>query len=221
MLLALDTSTHTIGLALTDGNQILAETLWQGPLRHTQTLAPAAEKLLQQAGIAWEQINAVGIATGPGSFTSLRVGMAFAKGLHLARGLALIGIPTLDALAAIQPPDQRPLLAVLQAGRGRLALVEYRHDGSRWHAERTPRVTRLAELLASVDAPAILCGELTAEERAQAAAHPLVEVPGAARCTRFPAVLAEIAWERWQSGQQDDPATLAPIYLHVAGAPKL
>ncbi len=221
MLLALDTSTTQIGLALYDGTQVLAEKHWRGRLRHTQTLAPAAQELLQAAGLPLEALSAVAVALGPGSFTSLRVGLAFAKGLILARGLPLIGIPTLDTTAAALPPDEhRLLLAVLQAGRGRLALQTYRVHAQTWQPQETePRGTTLSALLDKITEPVILCGELSAEERQAAARHPQVTLPSPAQCVRRPALLAELAWRRWQAGQQDNAAALAPIYLHVAGTP--
>ncbi len=219
MLLALDTSTAWLGLALYDGQQVLAEWAWRGDRHHTSALAPTVADLLARCGVGWPSVQAVAVAVGPGSFTSLRVGLAFAKGVHLARGLPLIGVPTLDATAAAMPPAAEELLAVLQAGRGRLALVRYRHGEQGWQAVGGPEAWRLEDLLAGLDKPVLLCGELTAEERQQAQQHPLVRLPTAAACLRRPARLAELAWQRWQAGDTDDPATLAPIYLHVAGAP--
>ena len=58
---------------------------------------------------------------GPGSFTGLRIGLALAKGMALARHLPVIGVPTLDILAAAQPVREENLVAILLAGRGRLA----------------------------------------------------------------------------------------------------
>ncbi len=219
MLLALDTSTARLGLALYDGERVLAEMSWLSGRRHTAALAPAVADLLARSQTDWEAVQAVAVALGPGSFTSLRVGLAFAKGLCLARGLPLIGVPTLDVTAAAAPPLTEDLLAVLQAGRGRLALVRYRRAAQGWQAVSEPQGIRLKALLAELKRPSLLCGELTAEEQARAAAHPLVRLLSPARCLRRPALLAELAWARWQAGQQDDLAALSPIYLHVAGTP--
>ncbi len=109
MLLALDTSTAQVGLGLFDGTQVLAESTWHSSLRHTQELAPALAELLRRAELKVDQIEAIGVATGPGSFTSLRVGLSFAKGMALARHIPLIGIPSLDVTAAGVPlADLRP-----------------------------------------------------------------------------------------------------------------
>src|SRR5512137_702545 len=108
MLLAVDTSTAQIGLALYDGTSVPGEFVWHSGLHHTQELAPALSELLRRVNIKMKSIAALGVALGPGSFTSLRVGLAFAKGLVLARHIPIIGIPTLDIVAAAVPlPEKR------------------------------------------------------------------------------------------------------------------
>ena len=118
MLLAVDTSTAQVGLALFDGVQVAAEMVWHSRQHHTVELAPALAELLARTGIKMTDVQALGVAIGPGSFTSLRVGLSFVKGLSLARRLPVIGIHTLDIIAAAQPISKLPLAAVLQAGRG-------------------------------------------------------------------------------------------------------
>ena len=121
MVLALDTSTRTVGLALYDGVQVLSEAVWTSNDYHTVELAPAIAETFQKTGLDAGALGALAVALGPGSFTGLRVGLALAKGLALARKLPLVGIPTLDILAAAQPLLRRAepvhLAAVLRAGR--------------------------------------------------------------------------------------------------------
>jgi tRNA threonylcarbamoyladenosine biosynthesis protein TsaB len=216
MLLAVDTSTKQMGLALYDGAQVIGELLWHSRHYHTVELAPAVADLLTRSGLKMDAIQALGVALGPGSFTSLRVGLAFVKGLALARHLPIIGIPTLDVVAAAQEIRSLPLAAVLQAGRGRLALVWYEAGENGWNSKGSPTVTTADELAEGIHKPTIVCGELTADERQRLArkrVNVLLASPSA--CVRRPAILAELAWERWQAGAQDDAASLAPIYLHV------
>jgi len=73
MLLAIDTSTAQIGLALYDGTSVPGEFVWHSGLHHTQELAPALAELLRLVGIKMNAVTALGVALGPGSFTSLRV----------------------------------------------------------------------------------------------------------------------------------------------------
>lgn len=217
MLLAVDTSTAQIGLSLHDGGQVIAEMLWQSGQHHTVELAPALAELLVRTGTKIDELHALGIAIGPGSFTSLRVGLAFVKGLALARHLPLVGIPTLDILAAGQLASKLALAAVLQAGRGRLALGRYKFIKGRWKAQGAPEVVTVDALADSIEKPTLVCGELTGEERQRLARKRVnVTLVPPSGCVRRPAVLAELAWERWQAGSVDDAASLAPIYLHAA-----
>lgn len=217
MLLAVDTSTAQVGLAVYDEGQVIGEYAWRSSQRHTVELAPAVANLLSRSGLTMDNIRALGVALGPGSFTSLRVGLALVKGLALARHLPLVGIPTLDILAANQPASKLPLLAAIQAGRGRLAVGWYKSSKQGWQAKGLARVVPVEELVYEIRTPSIVCGEFTAQDRQRLAKDEVnVKLASPAQSIRRPAVLAELAWARWQSGDVDDEAALAPIYLHTA-----
>lgn len=216
MLLAVDTSNTQMGLALFDGAQVLGEYAWRSSQRHTVELAPAVSDLLARCGLTIHQVSALGVALGPGSFTSLRVGLAFVKGLVLARGIPLAGIPTLDILAQAQPVSDRPLAAAIQAGRGRFALGWYESTGGQWQAQGEARVVSIEELKEEAKSPSVICGEFTDEIRRELLEKPFVNLAAPSISMRRPAVLAELAWARLQKGEADDAASLAPIYLHTA-----
>ncbi len=230
MLLAIDTSTAQIGLALYDGTSIPGEFTWRSDLHHTQELAPALAELLRRVGIKMNAVHAVGVALGPGSFTSLRVGLAFTKGLVIACHLPVIGIPTLDIVAAAIPPQEasaglpapvvakRRLAAVVQAGRGRLALGWYEVVDNGWQVEGPVTLTTIDALLEMIHKPVIISGEMSANERHRLARKfKNVTLASPTQCVRRPGILAELAWQKWQAGKIDQAATLAPIYLHTAG----
>ncbi len=216
MLLAVDTSTAQVGLALYDGSQVISEYAWRSSQRHTVEMAPAISELLIRCGLTMEAVRVLGVALGPGSFTSLRVGLALVKGLALARHLPLIGIPTLDILAAAQPLSRFPLVTAIQAGRGRFAVGWYKRSKNGWQAKGPARVANVSMLVDEAKSPVIVCGEFTDEERRELSAKAEIHLVPPAQSVRRPAVLAELAWRRWLAGKVDDEATLAPIYLHVA-----
>lgn len=220
MLLAVDTSTTQVGLALYDGVQVIGESLWHGKLRHTTSLAPSIAELFKRTNLTMDDLSALGVALGPGSFTSLRVGLALVKGLALARHLPLIGIPTLDILTAAQPLRDISLAAVLQAGRGRLAVGRYlASDSGIWQSDGEVSVLNLDELIETIESPTLICGELTEEERKiLAKKRDLIELSSPVQSTRRPAFLAELAWKRYQADDTDDTASLAPIYLQVGAS---
>ena len=216
ILLAIDTSSRMVGTALYDGVQVLSEASWKSIDHHTVELAPAIHNAMQKTGLSFAELGAVGVALGPGSFTGLRIGLALAKGLAMVRQIPLISIPTLDVLALAQPRHDVPMIAVLRAGRGRLAAGWYEFIDDAWQSIKKTRVLTVEELADGIQSPTIVCGELSGDDRitlTQRQTNAILVSP--ALSLRRPAFLAELAWKRWLSGETDDPATLAPIYLHL------
>ncbi len=219
MLLALDTSTQTIGIALFDGAVIVGESIWKTQYHHTVEVAPAMKELLDRCGLKAADIEAIGVALGPGSFTSLRIGLAVAKGMALALRIPVIGVPTLDILAASQPKSENPLAVLLQVGRGRVAVGWYKWGKHSWESQGKLELQTVEELSQSIETPTNVCGEMTAAERqvlARKRKNVLLASP--ASSLRRPSFLAEIAWRRWKTGKLDDVISLAPIYLHTGEA---
>lgn len=215
MLLAVDTSTRMVGLALYDGVQVLYELAWTSHDFHTVELAPAVATLLERSGTEVSALQAVAVATGPGSFTGLRIGLALAKGLALVRHIPLIGIPTLDALAVAQPLVDLPLAAVLRAGRGRLAVGWYAASRGAWESSAPVEVLTPKALSKRIHKPTLVCGELNEDERRLLARKRVnVRLASPAQSLRRPGFLAELGWQRLESGRVDDPVTLSPFYLH-------
>jgi tRNA threonylcarbamoyladenosine biosynthesis protein TsaB len=158
----------------------------------------------------------VAVALGPGSFTGLRVGLAAAKGLALANKLTLLGIPTLDVVAYPHQSQPAPVIAVIQAGRGRVFWAPYAHGPGGWAAQGTPALSSVTALANTVVRPTVFVGELTPADR-----KTLTEFLGRMRANflapalsmRRAGYLAELAWAHYEAGGRDDPATLSPIYL--------
>lgn len=219
MLLAVDTSTRWIGLALYDGAQVVAETVWRTRNHHTVELAPAIVSLLAGSGLKPQQLQGLAVALGPGAFTSLRIGLALVKGMALTLRIPVVGIPTLDVLAAAQPLLEIPLAALLHVGRNRMAVNWYAAENGRWVAQGECELLMLEELAKRITTPTLVCGELDAGERqVLGRKRRNVVLASPAMSLRRPAFLAEQAWARWAAGQVDDPVQMAPIYLHSAAS---
>jgi len=215
MLLAIDTSTRIVGVAVYDGIQVLGEITWASKNYHTVELAPVVVDILERAQVHPSALKVVAVATGPGSFTGLRIGLSLAKGMALARRFDLVGVPTLDVLAVAQPLVNQPMAAVLRAGRGRLAVGWYQPGAKGWKATGKLEVLTCEALAEKIESPTLVCGELDQEERrVLGRRRGTVTLATPARSLRRPSFLAELAWKRWMAGQRDDPVILAPIYLH-------
>ena len=215
MLLAVDTSTQWVGLALYDGAQVLGEVVWQSQSHHTIELAPAIADLLRRCGVRSEDLKACAVALGPGSFTALRIGLATVKGLALAVRIPIVGVPTLDIMAAAQAVRELPMVCMLQAGRGKLAAGWYHAVRGQWVAKGGAIVTTAEALADQIEKPTLVCGELTAAERQVFSRKKKIALLiSPAHSLRRPGFLAELGWKRWQSGKVDEIVSLAPIYLH-------
>jgi tRNA threonylcarbamoyladenosine biosynthesis protein TsaB len=209
VILAIDTATRMIGLALATEQAIVAEATWRTRNNHTIELAPAIERLLAAQGIAANALTAIAVAVGPGSFTGVRIGLGVAKGLALAAmpGLPLIGVPTLDIIARALP--QGRLIAVIQAGRGRVVWARY-VDGQ---AASPAALGHWEEVAAHAKGGDCVLGEIDPVGLEVLGRHQ-IKIGSPSQNVRRAAYLAEIGWERWRQGATDDAATLAPIYIH-------
>ncbi len=215
MLLALDTASRQASVALYDERGIRAETSWHSADNQSVELMPRVTEMLAQQGVDPAGLRAVAVAIGPGSFTGLRIGLSVAKGLAVGRGIPVLGVPTLDALAQALVGQRLPLRAVLNIGRGRYAVADYRLGRDQWHRASKDRLATPAEVVA-IRERTLFAGEIDAALR-QAIMEALdgaaVLMPPSAQLRRA-GYLAELGWQRLQRGERDDPATLAPIYLH-------
>ena len=216
MLLAIDSATRWASISLYDAAGVLAEETWRSPNRHSVELMPAIMQLVQRLEADMTDLEGVAVALGPGSFTGLRIGMSVAKGLCLALDRPLLGIPTLQISAYAAGDPGMPILAVAEAGRGRICVGRY------LYADGLPTLHGQIELHRSVSwapdlsAPALITGEIDS-----ALADRLLELPGAdnlsmtspAGALRRAGFLAELAWERLQRGEADELDTLEPLYV--------
>ena len=99
IILSIDSSTPVAGISVSDGNKLLGEVMINTQNTHSEKLMPMVQQILNDLQMSIQQIDAVAVTCGPGSFTGLRIGMATAKGIVQGGNKKLIAIPTLDCLA--------------------------------------------------------------------------------------------------------------------------
>jgi tRNA threonylcarbamoyladenosine biosynthesis protein TsaB len=131
--LALDTATTWGRFALADGGRLLEYRPLNVSGSYADALLPMIQEILAAAGRTREEIGAVGVSCGPGSFTGVRIGVATAKGLAWALGCELVSVSTLEAMAGsmlAEHPDADLAVPVLDARRGEVfAAIYERHGG--------------------------------------------------------------------------------------------
>ena len=128
-LLAIDTSTDYLSLAVTDGGKVIARFHRKIGRNHSSLLIPMIDTLLKKARLKLKDIAGFAISIGPGSFTGLRIGVATVKGLSLATGKPIVAVPTLDAVARNAGRFKGAICPVLDARKNKLYACIYESDG--------------------------------------------------------------------------------------------
>lgn len=172
---------------------------------HAETLLPMIETVLHEAALTPAALDLLVVTVGPGSFTGLRIGLAAARGLALARKLPAIGVTSFDAVK-VDDPVARPLLIALESKRAELFLQ--RRD----HADpRLPALVPPEEWTAILPpGPCFLAGDGAPRLAAALGRSDVVVLPGHGRPD--PVALARLGAARWQAG---DRTPLAPLYLRA------
>lgn len=216
LLLALETATDVCSVALFRGEELLAVHETRAPRLHNRLLSVLVEQLLQNLDLKAADLQGVGLSSGPGSYTGLRVGASYAQGLCYALGVPLVAVPTLEALAAaalpcMPRPDAR-LLPLLDARRMEVYAACYAADLSLV----APAQARIADAdlpdeLAGKGVPVVCVGDGAAKCRHLWAERPDLWVfegigSGAAAMGRPLA-------RRFAAGDYADALGFEPLYL--------
>ncbi len=133
IILAIDTATRGCTVSLTCGGfndgEVIGLQILNNDLTHSRRLLRTIDDVIIKAGIGWQQIDGVAVGLGPGSFTGLRIGMATAKGLVASAGIPLLGVSTLDSLAAgCMPMKGCRVCSVIDARKKEVYAAFYGHD---------------------------------------------------------------------------------------------
>lgn len=128
-ILGIDSSGLVASAAIADEKNIIAEFTVNNKQTHSQTLLPMIEKVVDMSGIELEQIDAIAIAAGPGSFTGLRIGSATAKGIGLALKKPIVSVPTLEGLAYRVSVFDGLICPIMDARRSQVYTGIYKAEG--------------------------------------------------------------------------------------------
>ncbi len=238
LLLALDTSTRQASVSLCGEQTLLGEYTWQIGNNHSVELLEHIQRLVIDCDSSMQGIDCVAVATGPGSFNGVRVAVATAKALAFALQKPLVGVSTLEIIAAQQRQWHGPVCSILEAGRSDLYAACYFFDEIENNGDITYHMRQLSEYLILTPqhlvgylnehldqwagvlgerqlSPLLFCGELS-----EASRQVLYEqMPGKSlfidnlQATRHASSLAYLALQRLYEGKIDDPILLEPLYL--------
>ncbi len=215
LLLAIETSTRQLGVAVLDGQRLLASYELLADYPHAVELPAAVTRVLQAAGLTLPQVDAMAVDIGPGSFTGLRIGLAFVKALAFGSTRKIIGVPSLDVLANGLVSPSLPVCPILDAKQKNVYAALYRMQDGALMRQGEFYLGPLEGFLPQLVQGRIVLGDGAALYRERILAHcPDVQLAPPEAWLPRAATLGRLAQERLARGQSDDPATLVPLYLY-------
>lgn len=222
LILAFESSAKAASVALMNEDGLLAESYQMTGLTHSQTLLKMAQDLLENAGKTPQDVTAVAVASGPGSFTGVRIGVAAAKGFAWGGEKPCCGVSTLEAMARSAASADGIYCAAMDARRSQVYNGIFQMSGGKLTRLREDRAVSLLELqedLLAMDGPIYLVGDgaKLCMDTLKDKVPGLVLLPEHLRQQRASGV-ALCAKEMIDCGLTGDGAALVPNYLRLSQA---
>lgn len=216
-ILALETVAAAGSVALLDDDRVVEELELVTARRSAQTLAPGIAALLERAGWRPADVELVAVASGPGSFTGLRIGITTAKAFAYAMNCQVIGVNSLLAIAARAPRDLSAVSATIDAQRGELFVADFtRQPDGQLTGIDTTRIVAAEKWLASLPTGAVISGPGLANHLA--ALPPGTMVVDRALWAPTAAIVGQLGRELVLAGQGVSPFELVPQYFRRTAA---
>jgi tRNA threonylcarbamoyladenosine biosynthesis protein TsaB len=222
IIMALENSGMCGSIALVSPGLCVAESSLTISATHSKRLMGSIAAMLRDSGLDWPMIDAVAVSLGPGSFTGLRISLAAAKGIAMAAGVRLIGIPTLDGLAA-QMQTESLLCPLIDARKNQVYTAFYRWQGGECRRLSSYMAVSPEELSGQIKEPVVFIGDggvlyhdLLRDKLAALAnfAAPTIFFPRAA-------AIGSLAIRHWQTNEFLDPLSAVPLYIRASDAEKM
>jgi len=150
IILGIDTATDSVSVAIGEGPRVLAHSEVVSDRQHCEVLTPMIDFVCKQADVSFPEIGAIAVDVGPGLFTGMRVGIAAAKAIAFSLDLPIIGICSLDVLAAAAPRIDAVIISVIDARRHEIYWSMYRTIDNELTQVLAPCVGPVAELVTNV-----------------------------------------------------------------------
>lgn len=222
-ILAIEASSLASSAAVLSDDVIKAESFVCNKLTHSETLMPMIDRTISDSGLTMQDMDAVAVTKGPGSFTGLRIGSATAKGLAEALDIPVIEVPTVDALAMNMAFFDGLIVPLMDARRNETYTGIYTFEGGELKVIRQQCAVPLSEILADVNdrgERTVFLGDgvQSFASSIQESCHvPFMYAPASQRLQRASSV-AVLARNYFEKGQYVDAVDHVPTYLRVSQA---
>jgi tRNA threonylcarbamoyladenosine biosynthesis protein TsaB len=220
-VLAIDTATPRVSVAVGRDGQVLGEISLAGGRRHAEQLAPAIQYLCAEVDVAFGQLAFVAVGLGPGLFTGLRVGVTTARVMAQTLRIPVVGVPTLDLIAYPLRHTSRTVVSVVDARRDEVFFACYQPVPGGVQRIGGYEVTTpdgLAGELAARGEDALLAGDGALRYAAELGRLDRVELAGPGAAPPSAGALVELATARYEREEFSPPGDVHPLYLRRSDA---
>nr|MBF0220872.1 tRNA (adenosine(37)-N6)-threonylcarbamoyltransferase complex dimerization subunit type 1 TsaB [Desulfobulbaceae bacterium] len=221
LILAIENSTMCGSVAIVSPDICLAELSITSPTTHSRRLLGAIDTVLENASLKIEDVDAIAISLGPGSFTGIRIGLTTAKGLAFATQKPLIGINTLDALAAQVGMTSSLICAMLDARKKEVFAAFYTTSS----AQQLDRCSELlsvpiASIYQTISEPVLFVGDgsLLYKTELQDSLGLMASFAPHEICYPRASAVGMLAIGQWHSNNFLNPASASPSYVRPSDA---
>lgn len=219
-VLGIDCATWRAGVAVVDAERVLAERSLTVTGSHATSILSLIDEALAAAGLDPSDLGLLAVSIGPGSFTGLRIGLGVAKGLHLSRGMPIVGVPTLEMLALALGPRPGLVCPVLDARKGEVYAAGFRWDRGGLGEVYPPRAISPRTFARGLEIPCTLFGDgvdAYPDVWRRHLREGAVLIPGAS-LPATGAATARLGERSFLSRGADEPEALEPAYLRLSEA---
>lgn len=220
-ILAIETSTMLGGVAIMEEpGGLIAEVRLNVKTAHSERLMTVIDHVLKQAGMDVSEIDAFGVAIGPGSFTGLRIGLSTVKGFSYATGKPVVSVPTLEAFAWNFPYSAYPVCTMLDARKKEVYAAVFRWRDGGFERVMNEASIRPSDLLNAIEGPVIFAGEgaLLYRETIEAIAGENAMFPPHQCMVPSPSNVAHLGLKKAVNGDFSEPVSLIPFYIRKSEA---
>ena len=221
-ILGIDTSSMAASVAVIEDNKLICEYTINTKKTHSQKLMPMIENMLGLSDLNVREIDAIAVCEGPGSFTGLRIGMATAKAIAHVNDIPVIGVNSLEALAANMNLCDKKICSILDAQRNQVYTGRYQYEGTKLVEIKEIGIQQIDELLeelAQIGEQWILVGEAVYKYEDKIREISNIEIPAASNNVTKAGSLCSVAKVKFDEGKDIfDCYTVNPLYIRKSQA---
>lgn len=214
-LLGIDTSTGHLSLAISSNGKVIAEQNEQLGRTMSTHILPKINQIFQAANLSLQEIDGIAVGLGPGSFTSLRIGLATIKGLIFKSQIPVVGISSLDVIAQGVDGIDHPICVLTDAKRSKVFACVYKKIEDELIVQTERQLIPIQELLDQLSDPCYFVGEAVSIYRDEILqSDKSVQTEFKDKVLPSARHLLELAQKNFQAGTTETGETLSPLYIY-------